>query len=163
MKINRKLSIEKLLNKLPFENKYLDEEVVSSIKNEGPDETEVEFFKLDKYATNEEVLKEYDNRGLTPDAGAVITLLTKSPEVLDEKPYIAVQLEDNKFVAFGRGGGGRRVDSFRYGRGWIARYWLAGRRVRKSSDTLTLSSSESFDPLVLEITYAGKRYKVIEA
>ncbi len=87
LKVNRKLSIKQLLSKLPFENKYLNDKVVKSLKNEGPEEVEMEFFKPSKYLTNQEVLEEYKSRNLEPDLGALIKLLTQQPELLEEKNF----------------------------------------------------------------------------
>src|SRR5258708_20038975 len=109
LKVNRKLSIKQLLSKLPFENKYINDEVVENLKNEGPEEVDMELFKPSKYLTNQEVLEEYKSRNLEPDLGALIKLLTQQPELLEEKNYLGIQLRDNVFAYFCRRGGGRCV------------------------------------------------------
>lgn len=160
MKVNRKLTIKQLLNKLPFENKYLNEEVVKNLKNEGPEEVEMEFFQLAKYAINSEVLEEFKKRNLIPDAGALITYVLDNPKILEEKKYIGVQLEDNNYLTFDRWRGRRGVRCDRDGNGWYDGWVFGG--VRKSSDPVTLGTSavlEFLDTLELGIKNLRERLK----
>src|SRR5258708_880592 len=145
LKVNRKLSIKQLLNKLPFENKYLNDKVVKSLKNEGPEEVEMEFFKPSKYLTNQEVLEEYKSRNLEPDLGALIKLLTQQPELLEEKIYIGIQLKDNIFASFFRLGDVRWVGVDRDASDWSVSDWFGGRKL--DSKTLGSSALELLDSI----------------
>ena len=157
LKVNRKLSIKQLLNKLPFENKYLNDKVVKSLKNEGPEEVEMEFFKPSKYLTNQEVLEEYKSRNLEPDLGALIKLLTQQPELLEEKNYLGIQLRDNVFAYFCRRGGGRCVCVGRVAVGWSGRSWFGGRKL----DSGKLGTSESLVSWPDELVINGINYKKV--
>jgi hypothetical protein len=141
MKINRKKTISELLDELNYK-KYINEDVLKTLKNEGAEEAEIEFFTLGKYASNKEVLKEYEKRNLVPDLGAIITYLIKNPTFLDEKKYIGVQLKDNIFVSFDRWDGGRGVLVDQSGRAWYDDAWFGGRR-----KSLNLKSSELSETL----------------
>ncbi|HEX9503590.1 MAG TPA: hypothetical protein VF974_04700 [Patescibacteria group bacterium] len=145
LKVNRKLSIKQLLSKLPFENKYINDEVVENLKNEGPEEVDMELFKPGKYLTNQEVLEEYKSRNLEPDLGALIKLLTQQPELLEEKIYIGIQLKDNIFAYFYRSGGVRCVDVYRYADVWYGSSWFGGRKL--DSKTLGSSALELLDSI----------------
>jgi hypothetical protein len=125
MKIDRKKSIEQLIKKLGYKE-YIDENILKTLKNKGPKEGEIEFFTLGKYVSNTELLKEYETRGLTPDLGATITYLIENPQVLDEKKYIGIQLEDNSFAAFFRWDDGRYVYVRRIGHVWFDFWWFIG-------------------------------------
>lgn len=154
MKINRKLTIKQLLNRLPFENKYFNDEIVCSLKNEGPEEVEIEFFKLNKFASNQEVLDEFEKRRLVADAGALITLMLEQPDVLKEKKYIGLQLKDDTFLAFEVWAGERIVYCSRFDGGWRGGWVFGG--VRKSLDSKSLDSSilgllEEIEKLVKEV------------
>ena len=145
MKINRKKTIKKLISELGY-TKYINNAVLETLKNEGDTEVEVEFFKVGKYISLPELIKEYKKRGIVPDIGAVIQYLKENPETLDDKKWIAVQLEDNSCVFFDRWSGERGVDVDRSGYGWRDYWWFGG--VRKSS---ALGNSELSEPLPFEM------------
>lgn len=157
MKINRKKSIRELINELEskgFKKWYINDEVLDSLENKGPKTGEVEFFNLGKYATNSEVIQEYEKKGLEPDIGAVLTHLISKPSEVDDK-WIAVQMPDNSYVYVFRGSGVVRVVFVhRFDRGWGDGWWFAGRR--KSSKLETKTSLDTL-PLVLEIN--GIKYR----
>ncbi len=153
MTINRNLTIQQLLNQLPFENKYLNEKVVKSLTNEGPTDGEIEFFKIEEVLSSHEVLAEYQKRKLVPDLGALLTYLIAHPEVLNDKQNIAIQLPDNNFAHFDRGvGDGRCVRVDRCSSDWDVGRWFGGRKVSQPSDARSLDPVLEFlDTLELGI------------
>lgn len=131
MKINRNLTIKQLLKKLPFEYKYINKDVVASLKNEGDKEVEIEFFKLDKWVSSSELTQEYKKRNLSPDFGAVISYVLDNPKILNEKGDIAIQNAENIYVTFSRRFDDERdVYCYRLNDGWGGIWWFGG--VRKS-------------------------------
>lgn len=163
MKINRKLTIKQLLEKLPFESKYLDPEIVNSLKNEGEVEVELEFFNLGRYVSASELIEEYKKRNLIPDFGAVITYILRNPSILEEKKFISVQSEkDNIFVTFSRSFEDKRfVRCGRNGARWSGVWWFGGRKVSEnldsgSSGSLVLEHLENIERETKEIKGVNK-------
>lgn len=159
MKTNRKSTIKELLKILNYKE-WLDQSVLATLKNEGEKEVELEFFKLDKYVSISELQKEYESRNLSPDLGATIQYLIKNPKVLDEKKYIGVQMEDNKYATFSRHVDERGVYVYQNVYDWRGGWWFAG--VRKSSETKALGTNSETLPLenfISELKDLIKKYE----
>lgn len=141
-KSKTKMTLEQQIKTLGFEDNYIDLDVVKEIKDPKT-KGEIEFFQMGKTATNQEVLNEYEKRGLIPDPFVFIKYLKKNPKILDEKKYIGIQLENSIYVAFDGWDGERRVGRGRSDGGWGGGWWFAGRRPRKSS-TWKLGHSDTW-------------------
>lgn len=127
------------------------------ITNEAPqNKGSLEFFKLDKYVSIDELEKEYQNRGLIPASILSICEYDKTHnDEMDKMSYVATQWKDKNgewcFASFNRWHGERGVYVDRNGSGWSDSWWFAGLR------KLGPESSE-LKPLSLE-----KRLDAIEA
>lgn len=149
MKVNRNQTIKELIKKLGYKE-YLNEDVLAELKNEGEKNVDVEFFKLGKYISPSDLLKEYETRKLIPDVGAVVTYLIENPNVLDEKEWIGVQLADNAFAAFDRWGGGRKVYVYRDDRDWNDYWWFSGAKKQSFNTPQSIEVLETEKETVAE-------------
>lgn len=150
MKIQK--ALEKTGRKL-----YIDVEILKS----APIYTkagEVEFFKLNKYISNNDLEKEYGSRGLIP--ADIVSLCKVSQDTLDEKKYVGTHWKDSNgrwcYAAFFRWFDGREVVVNRGGDGWHGRWWFAG--LRKLS-TQSSEPKNSSVPLNLDLESAIKLVK----
>ncbi len=144
---------------------YVNEEVATS----APQHTgTLEFFKLEKYITAQELADEYEKRGLIPASIVSLCEYDKTNrDDLDRMQWVCSQWKDNEdkwcFLTVRRWNDGERsVDVYRYGNDWDGRWWGCG--VRKS-DLGTGNSALALEPLSLEnaikiVKEAG--YKVIK-
>lgn len=126
----------------------------------------VEFFKVGKYITEEELETEYQTRGLIPcDLYRLCEYATTNPAFADGKSIATHwKNKDGKWCCAYFFGwlGGRGVSVSLGARDWRDRWWFAG--LRKSS-TKSLETKTSLDPLTLEsaIKLVKKEgYKVIK-
>lgn len=114
---------------------------------------EVEFFKLYRYVSDEELEKEYSSRGLIP--ADIREIASVSKDILDEKKGVGTHWKDSSnkwcFAAFGLWDGGRRVVVGRGDDVWDDGWWFAG--VRKSLEN---STSELIEPQSLSLEFALK-------
>lgn len=106
---------------------------------------EVEFFKLEKYVSEDELEKEYAARGL--EAASPFVIFATEQDKLDKMEYVGAHWKDAKgnwcCATFCRWDVEREVVVDRRD-GWDGRWWFAG--VRKSvlgTSETELSSSES--------------------
>lgn len=155
--INRKQSIQKMLeatNRI----QYIEKDVLATFPKYKTKTVELEFFKLDKYITCQELQDEFDKRGLIPDPQALLQLAVDNQGFLDEEKYVVTQWKDNDgkwcYTAFTRWDDERDVFVSRRGNGWYDDWWFAG--VRKSG-TRSLDSSDlkPLDTLPLELVISG--------
>jgi hypothetical protein len=127
---------------------YVDEDIVDSIV---PCEfQELEFFKLSRYVTNEELSKEYETKGLVPISPYALALYDeKYPKKMDEMGYVGTSWKNSSgewcFAAFNHWFDGRFVRVYRYDRDWYDSWWFAG--LRKTSD---IEPKPSLEPMSLE-------------
>lgn len=129
-------------------NQYIDNDVLSSAlpKING----KIEFFKLGKYVSNEELEKEYQLRGLVPaDIQTLCEYDIKNQKKMDEMKYVGTQWKNTKgkrcYATFDGSGVGRGVNVDQGDLDWRAYWWFAGVRkstqkseTKPSSDTLSL-------------------------
>jgi len=114
---------------------YVDSDVVAAMPRGDGDTAKLTFFKPAKSAYKNGVLsctalqREYEKRGLEPDAEALADYNKKNPEAADKEPNACQWIDaQGNFcgAAFGRWGGERRVDVDRGGGGWRDRWSFAG-------------------------------------
>ncbi|MES2060233.1 MAG: hypothetical protein V4438_04350 [Patescibacteria group bacterium] len=128
VKPNRNQSPEEMLKATGYKL-YTDSDVVKTIpKGEG--ESEMHFFKLDRYVTDEELEKEYTDRGLIPaDPYSMLALPTKD---LDEMKYVGTHWKDADrkwcFAAWSLWRGERYVHVSRRDAHWRGPWFFAGLR-----------------------------------
>ncbi len=134
MKVNRQQTIQEAIKSLKFEFSYSSPGL--KCENKGEEDVEVEFFKLDKDSTNQEVLEQYKKRNLMPDPFSVIEYVKQKPEVLKEKVFIAVQMENDNYVTLYHELFGHRFFNFCYHHVhfWNCNWWFAGIRNPLESD-----------------------------
>lgn len=126
---------------------YIDKDVLATVPE--AQEGTVEFFKLDKYVSDDELEAEYISRGLIPAPIANIAQYDlENPEKMDEMKHVGSHWKDGSswyFVSFGQWDGrGRDVFVDRSVDGWFDVWWFAGlRTVALGSKTLSTSPSES--------------------
>ena len=141
---------------------YVDEEVAKF----APQHTgKLEFFKLEKWMTCQELADEYEKRSLMPASILSLCEYDKTNrEDLDKMQYVCSQWKDKKnkwcYVSVSRwGDGGRSVYVSRYDRGWGDRWWGCGVR----NLALSTGDSELLEPQS-SVLYSDleKRVKVLE-
>ena len=136
-------------------NLYINNEVFET----SPKQTKgkVEFFTIGKYISDDELQKEYENRGLIP---ASIYDLIDNDKICDEKKYVGTHWKDENgkwcFATFFFWSGNveRSVYVDRNDGDWLDRWWFAG--VRKSSK---LKNSGLIETLPFELIINGIKYR----
>jgi hypothetical protein len=134
MKTKQK-SPQELLD-LTKRTQYVDKSVLETFpeKQEGT----LEFFKLDRYISNNHLEKEYVSRGLVAaDPSTLLDYDLSNRADMDEKRWVCTHWKDANgtwcYIAFYRwSGDGRGVLVDRDGVEWIGFWWFAG--LRKSSE-----------------------------
>ena len=114
---------------------YIDNEVLASAEG-GVSKGALEFFKIGKYESDDELEEEYASRNLVPATiSDLIRFDKENREKLDEMAYVGTHWKnaDGKwcFAAFSGWSGEHHVSVDRYGDGWGGGWWFAG--VRKSA------------------------------
>lgn len=141
----------KLKKLLPDWSHYGDESLIEYAPVSAANilKSELEFFNLGKYISDDGLENEYEQRGLVPAHPLEIAEYVKANPDFKEK-YIGTHWKDDDgnwcFAAFDRWDDVRSVDVGRNDYGWLSRWWLSG--VRKSSELETNTSS---DPQSLEL------------
>lgn len=131
---------------------YVNEEVAKS----APTYTgTLEFFKVGKVTTCQELADEYEKRGLVPASILSICQYDKTNrDDLDEKKYVCSQWKDNEgkwcFLAVDQWRDERHVHVYRYDNEWYGNWWGCG--VRKSE--LGTEASEIVEPLSSDLESA---------
>ena len=115
-------------------NKYVTDSVVATMPvGQGPEEVELVYFRLGRFVYADELEREYETRGLTPDPQAQTADNEADPAFADEHPNTCLWNRDGKvssYLTFYRWDDERRVYCRRSGDFWHGFWWFAG--VRKS-------------------------------
>ena len=113
---------------------YTNSDVVATMPSGGTGISEnvtIEFFKLGKYASDDEVAKALEERGLVPDPYAQAAVNEAYPSLADEYPN-GTHWKDKDgnwcCAAFYRDGGGRIVYVSRNDDDWDDIWWFGGVR-----------------------------------
>lgn len=128
--VNRKRSPKEALN-ATGRNKYVSDSVVADMPKGEGEETDVFFFKLDRYVSDDDLEKEYELRSLKPDPIAQAAVNEADPAFADNYPNgTHWKDKDGKwcFAAFDRLGGERDVGVRRSRSGWGGSWWCSGVR-----------------------------------
>lgn len=162
----KKLSFQELLDSTK-RIQYTEKEIVESVKTHKPQD--IEFFKLDKYVSDDQLEVEYVNRGLVPAHPYALILYSKDyEEEIDKKLYVCTHWKDSNgkwcYAAFVRWHGERSVYVYRYDFGWYGYWWFAGlRKYPELGTSKPLNKPlESLNFEISEIRVNGKRYKLID-
>jgi len=128
-------------------------------KNAPQDTGKLEFFKLDIYISNNDLEKEYKNRGLIP--ASIISLCKydkTNREELDRMESVGTFWKDADgkwcFATFHRWRDGRDMGVNRHDDGWDDDWWFAGFRKlgTKTSDPKSLPSDTlNFEKRIAEL------------
>jgi len=115
--------------------KYVTDEVAATMPvGHGPEEVELVYFRLGRVVYADELEREYEARGLTPDPQAQAADNEAYPAFADGHPNGCYWNRDGKvhsYLTFSRWSDGRRhVYCYRDGHRWFDYWWFAG--VRKS-------------------------------
>ncbi len=131
VKVNRSRLPQEMLD-ATGRAKYLNDSVVEGIpRGEGNEEVTVEFFKLGRYVSDNELEKEYTKRGLTPDPYAVAAVNEADPAFADEHPNGVHWKDENGrwcYITFDRYYDGRSVGVYLVGDDWFGSWWFGGVR-----------------------------------
>ena len=128
--VNRKRSPMEALD-ATGRKQYTDNSVVVGMPRGEGKETDVFFFKFDRYVSDNDLEKEYELRNLKPDPIAQVAVNEADPAFADEHPNGTHWKDENGnwcFAAFGRRGGGRSVGVGRDDHGWLGGWWFGGVR-----------------------------------
>ena len=111
---------------------YVSNEVVATMPEGEGDEAEVIFFNLGHYVSDDDLDKEYKDRGLVPtDPFSLAAVNEADPEFADDHPNGTHWKDANGnwcYIAFNRWHGERIVNVSRNVRRWDDYWWFAGRR-----------------------------------
>lgn len=117
---------------------YIDKEVLDTAPTGLTGK--VEFFKLDRYVSDDELDKEYESRGLTP--ATIQDLCEYDQNRLDDMKFVGTHWKDYDgnwcCAMFYRWYVRRKVNVYRSGSDWHDDWWFSG--VRKSSTSDSKSS-----------------------
>lgn len=132
VKVNRDQSPKKVLD-ATSRKQYVNDSVVAEMPKGDGEETDVFFFKLDRYISDNDLDKEYELRGLKPaDSYSLVSVNENDPAFADTHPNCTHWKDkDGKwcFVAFDRWNDDERyVLVNRGGGGWGGGWWFAGVR-----------------------------------
>lgn len=156
------MTLKQLLKPLSYFNSNITEENFPKQKVRG----KVEIISYDKTMTSEEVILALENKGLEPaNLDELLTWNLANPKNRGFVIALGSVWTDSvggRYVPFLNEWGGERELNL----GWFDDEWGGRCRfaaVRKSSENGNLSTPEfeSFDPLLLEFSYNGKKYKVV--
>lgn len=140
-------------------SQYVTDDVVATMpRSKG--EVTLEFFKLDRYVTVQELETEFAIRGLaTADPISLLHLDLENREFVDKLNYLGTQWKDKDgkwcYATFNRWDDGRDVRVDRNDCGWYGGWWFAG--VRKDS-----SSTSDPSPLNLDTVSLAARLDRVE-
>lgn len=131
VKVNRGRTPQEAL-KATGRNLYVNDTVVATMPRGEGEETDVYFFKLNRYISDADLEKEYQLRGLAPaDPYSLAAVNEADPAFADERPNGTYwQDGDGKgcFAAFRRWGGERHVYVDPNDNAWNDNWWFAGLR-----------------------------------
>lgn len=128
VKVDRNRTPQEVL-KATCRNLYATDDVVTHMPKGEGDETEVIFFKVGRWLTNEELAQEYELRGLKPaDPYSQAKVNEDDPAFADERPNGTHWKHNGKwcYAAFFRWRVGRGVLVGYDGNGWNDDWWFAG-------------------------------------
>ena len=128
--VNRKRSPKEALN-ATGRNKYVSDSVVADMPKGEGEETDVFFFKLDRYVSDDDLEKEYELRSLKPDPIAQAAVNEADPAFAENYPNgTHWKDKDGKwcFAAFRRDGDERSVYVGRIDSDWDGFWWFSGVR-----------------------------------
>lgn len=132
VRVNRNREPQEVI-KATGRNQYVNDSVVACMPRGEGESTDVVFFTLGRYVSDDDLGKEYDLRGLKPaDPYSLAAINEADPAFADGHPNGTHWKDsDDKwcFLAFNRWADGRRgVDVDRRGSGWRGVWWFAGAR-----------------------------------
>ena len=111
--------------------KYVDSVIVDTMPvGDGPEEVELTYFRIGRYASDAEVDAEFETRRLVPDPQAQAADNEADPSFADSHPNVThwkLPKGGYGFVSFDQGDE-RYVNCLRYGNLWNDDWWFAGRR-----------------------------------
>jgi hypothetical protein len=109
---------------------YTDDEVVRNMPKSSGEEIDVHFFKVGRWISDDDLEKEYDQRGLKPvDSYSLAKVNEDDSAFTDEHPNgTHWKNADGKwcFAIFDRWDGEREVYVYRDDRDWDGGWWFAG-------------------------------------
>lgn len=159
--VDYKKSLDQLVKKSAFDWKYIFDGYELP-KDKGPKEVTIELLHFGKTITSEEVPKEVEAQGYRlVTFREALELSIQHPDLQRQYWLSTLENEGQLCYLFLGGGGGQR--GLRVRRGSPGGHWDDDFRflvVRKFSEPGKLGASESFDPLALEISYKGTKYKL---
>ncbi len=162
LKVNRRLSPQGLLDSTK-RVQYINKDVLNTISKGEGRTVELEFFKLDKYSSDNDLETEYASRGLVAaDLYSIVAYDLKFPKEIDTMKYVGTHWKDKDgnwcFAAFSQWYDGERdVYVYRRGRDWGDVWWFAG--VRKLALKPSDAQNLALEPLDSSLE---KRIKALE-
>ena len=120
-----KTTFKKLIEEIKPDYQYIYDDFVD--REEEITNEPLEFVKLDKWMTNEEIFKFYEEKGLRPATFIELANAIKNDPSLFAK-WVFTLRHEKEFASFDRYGGRRYVRVSRIGRVWDGGWWFAGRR-----------------------------------
>ena len=130
VEVDRKMKPQAVIDATGRE-KYANPESVECMPRGKGKKVRMGFFKLSRFASDDEVAREYELHGLKPDPYAQAKVNQVDPAFADSRPN-GCHWKDARgrwhYAAFNRWVGRRRVDVNRNGNGWNDGWWFGGVR-----------------------------------
>lgn len=120
-----KTTFKKLIKEINPHSQYIYSDFVD--QKEEVTDTKLEFVKLDKVLSNEEVFELCEKKGLRPATFIELASAVKNDNTLFDK-YIFTLRDKNEFAYFIRDGVGQYVCVDRDGSDWSDRWWFCGKK-----------------------------------
>lgn len=131
VRVNRARTPQEALN-ATGRNPYLDRNVVDAMPRGEGEESEVFFFKIGRYISDDDLKKEYDLRGFKPADSYSLAAVNEADQAFADEHPNGTHWKDADgrwcFSAFDRWGGERRASVDRSGSDWDGHWWFAGVR-----------------------------------
>lgn len=153
-----KSTLKQLIKEINPEYQYFYPDFKDS--KEEIEDVDLEFVKLDKWMTNEEIFKLAEEKGLELATFHELANAVKNDPSFFDKLVFTLR-DKNEFATFRRGVAERCVYVGRSDFGWNGGWWFAGRR--KSSGSGKLGSSAPLDTWPLEtLGINGYKYRLVK-
>ena len=130
VRVNRNRTPEQVIS-ATGRKQFTNKAVLTSMPHGEGEEVDVYFFQLNRWVSDNELAREFEQRGLMPDQFAQAQVNTKDPAFADKHPNASHWKDADGnwcYLAFCRWGGRRRVGVSRRDDGWRGDWWFAGVR-----------------------------------
>lgn len=131
VKVDRSRTPQQILD-ATGRRQYTDPGVVKAMPRGEGEEAEVHFFRLGRYVSDDDLVQEFDLRGLKPTDPYSLAVVNEADPVFADNYPNDTHWKDSKgnwcYIAFDRWDGERIVLVLRTAKAWDDSWWFAGSR-----------------------------------